>query len=311
MTGYELVLPDGVSVPIGDHPIGIGRGPMNGVVLTDDSVSWQHAQAWIEGGAAWVRDLGSRNGTFVNGQRAAGSVRLSDGDQVRIGVHVVLRLSGGGGPAWRARHLEDVATGARVMFRGDRFVLGSAPGSDLRVASWPPRAATVVLHANGEVWVGTEADEVPIDPARPFEVHGRWLRLVDALMDHAPTVDLSPTGYPYVLTVNGNGAGGPTAVLRDPIDRRELALTGNRGVLLFALARQWARDADRPAAERGWCLTEDVLTALWGRGSKDANPLNVLVHRLRAHLTEEGFDPWFLEKRRGAIRLALSEVVLT
>ena len=91
-----------------------------------------------------------------------------------------------------------------------------------------------------------------------------------------------------------------------------MTLTGNRGVLLFVLARKLARDreAGTVRGEEGWCATEDVLTGVWGRGQKSANHLNVLVHRLRGQLAEEGFDPWFVEKRRGGIRLRVRDVVL-
>jgi hypothetical protein len=53
------------------------------------------------------------------------------------------------------------------------------------------------------------------------------------------------------------------------------------------------------------------VTGVWGRGRKTANHLNVLVHRLRGQLEEAGFDPWFVEKRRGGIRIRCREVVLS
>jgi pSer/pThr/pTyr-binding forkhead associated (FHA) protein len=40
----------------------------------------------IEGGVAVLEDLGSKNGTFVHGQRVEGPVRLADGDEIRIGA---------------------------------------------------------------------------------------------------------------------------------------------------------------------------------------------------------------------------------
>ena len=63
---------------------------------------------------------------------------------------------------------------------------------------------------------------------------------------------------------------------------------------------------------RGGCQGQSPPTFprdVWGKkGSADANGLHVLVHRLRKELKEAGFDPWFIEKRRKAIRLALREV---
>ena len=62
----------------------IGRGSDADVVLDDAGVSRNHAQITLEGGGAVVRDLGSTNGTFVNGERA-NSARLTDGATITIG----------------------------------------------------------------------------------------------------------------------------------------------------------------------------------------------------------------------------------
>lgn len=316
MVRFEILLPGGgPAVPLGETPVRVGRGPVNDVVIADDSVSWHHAQLWTEGGTAWVRDLGSRNGTFVNGERAPASVRLAAGDELRFGAQALVQLRGLGDVStpWRSRYVEDLGTGVRVLVRSDRFVLGAAPGSDLRIDAWPERAATILLHPNGEVWVGTEAREWQVDVGQPFDVLGRSLRVVeDVVGTHAPTVDIGAQAYPYVVQATGNAPGGPQVALSDPTTQRNLLLTGNRGVLLFVLARQLARDreAGLGVAEQGWCTTEDVLVAVWGRGHKDANHLNVLVHRVRGQLGDEGFDPWFVEKRRGGIRLRVQQVVI-
>jgi TM2 domain-containing membrane protein YozV len=62
----------------------IGRDSSNGVVLNDVSVSRAHAEISFLRGMARVRDLGSSNGTFVDGARVTDS-GLSDGQHVRIG----------------------------------------------------------------------------------------------------------------------------------------------------------------------------------------------------------------------------------
>lgn len=62
----------------------VGRDPANNLVLNDASVSRAHAEIFLQGGMARVRDLGSSNGTFVNGTRVTDSA-LYDGQNVRIG----------------------------------------------------------------------------------------------------------------------------------------------------------------------------------------------------------------------------------
>jgi len=59
------------------------------VVLADDTfVSQVHARVFERDGRTWVEDLGSRNGTFVNGKRIDAPTRLRRGDQVQFGQTV-------------------------------------------------------------------------------------------------------------------------------------------------------------------------------------------------------------------------------
>ncbi len=71
----------------------IGRAPENDVVVDDLLVSWHHAELHSTPGGFELVDLGSRNGTFVNGQPIR-RVRLDELDLVAIG-RSLLRLSGG------------------------------------------------------------------------------------------------------------------------------------------------------------------------------------------------------------------------
>jgi pSer/pThr/pTyr-binding forkhead associated (FHA) protein len=81
----SLILPDGVAVAIGRAPIVIGRLPECTVVLADTNISRRHAQVTLEGGDVVVTDLGSTNGTFVNGRRIARAV-VKPGDEVLVGA---------------------------------------------------------------------------------------------------------------------------------------------------------------------------------------------------------------------------------
>jgi pSer/pThr/pTyr-binding forkhead associated (FHA) protein len=69
-----------------DAPLEIGRDPDAGLVLTDDlQVSRRHARLTPEEEGVLVEDLGSRNGTEVNGHRLSGSVLAHPGDRIVIG----------------------------------------------------------------------------------------------------------------------------------------------------------------------------------------------------------------------------------
>jgi DNA-binding response OmpR family regulator len=68
-----------------DETINIGRGVENDIVVTSRRVSREHAQVRREGRRAILIDLGSTNGTFLNGERVLAPVELRDGDSVSIG----------------------------------------------------------------------------------------------------------------------------------------------------------------------------------------------------------------------------------
>ncbi len=74
--------------PLGEE-ITVGRGGGCGIVLPDDHfVSTVHARVFRRGDEVYVEDLGSRNGTFVNGSPVASPIRLRRGDRVQFGETV-------------------------------------------------------------------------------------------------------------------------------------------------------------------------------------------------------------------------------
>ncbi len=85
-------------VPLDDAPLSIGKGPAVDVRLTDDpTVSRLHAIVEPVGRGWCVRDLGSHNGTFVNGARVWSQQALHTGDEITVGTtHVVYRAHGPG-----------------------------------------------------------------------------------------------------------------------------------------------------------------------------------------------------------------------
>lgn len=62
----------------------LGRGSEADIVVDDPGVSRQHAEIQVSGGAATIRDLGSTNGMFVNGERTD-AARLVDGSTITMG----------------------------------------------------------------------------------------------------------------------------------------------------------------------------------------------------------------------------------
>jgi DNA-binding winged helix-turn-helix (wHTH) protein len=72
-------------IPLEEGENVIGRAPDAGVWIDAPSVSRHHARIVLGPGGATVEDLGSRNGTYLHGQRLTSPQPLADGDQIRIG----------------------------------------------------------------------------------------------------------------------------------------------------------------------------------------------------------------------------------
>ncbi|GHF80351.1 FHA domain-containing protein [Streptomyces filamentosus] len=76
----------------GPYPLRIGRDPANGLRLTHETASRLHAELSLQDGLWILRDLGSTNGTTVNGRRVVGAVVVRAGDVVGFG-ETTFRLS--------------------------------------------------------------------------------------------------------------------------------------------------------------------------------------------------------------------------
>ena len=75
-----------------DKELKIGRAPENDVCIRDQSISQHHARVVLTPkGAVFVEDLGSTNGTYVNGEKVVRHA-LWDGDKVHLGPHHVLKF---------------------------------------------------------------------------------------------------------------------------------------------------------------------------------------------------------------------------
>lgn len=70
----------------------IGRAQNAEVRVEDDGISRTHARLRAETDKAWVEDMGSRNGTFVNGTKISAPVELHEGDKIQVGRGTVIRF---------------------------------------------------------------------------------------------------------------------------------------------------------------------------------------------------------------------------
>ena len=110
----------------------IGRSSRNDICISDPFASRLHAEIRRENEQVLLVDNGSANGTFVNGQRVTGSLRLSVGDIVRIGETEIEYSSGE----------QDMLSGATVFLTG---LPGQSLPADTITSPIPARSTTDLI----------------------------------------------------------------------------------------------------------------------------------------------------------------------
>ncbi len=150
-------------VPLDQVALTIGRKPDNDIVLPPNYVSGYHGRLERRGMVWHYVDLGSTNGTFVNGQRAQ-SATLRDGDILRIGdpqgnsVSLTFRTAGAvGAPAPAAG---PIRMGATALGMKTSLTIGRDPQADIPltapIISWHHARLDRGLHAGGQGHILTD-----------------------------------------------------------------------------------------------------------------------------------------------------------
>jgi ABC transport system ATP-binding/permease protein len=124
------VLHRGRRLALGPGGITIGRLEDNDIAIPSNAVSRHHARITPVEGGHWIVDLGSRNGTLLNGERFRGESRwLANGDTVVVGGEP-LRFLTGDETRFEAARPAMLTTG-RIRFSGDRLRVGRDDANDV------------------------------------------------------------------------------------------------------------------------------------------------------------------------------------
>lgn len=67
----------------------VGRGSFCDIILTDEYVSIRHCKVFLENGEVFIEDLGSTNGTLVDGEKIEKKSGLKAGQSIHIGISVL------------------------------------------------------------------------------------------------------------------------------------------------------------------------------------------------------------------------------
>ena len=139
---------EGRSIELPDGEATIGRSRNCTVAVKDVTVSRHHATIWFEAGKAKVRDIGSSNGTYVNGRRVQGESALASGDKVSVGeTEMLVRIVA---PA------ESPEATVRIEF-GDLF----CP----RCGAPVPRGASACVACSQLIAAPASGETAPVAPA--------------------------------------------------------------------------------------------------------------------------------------------------
>jgi len=179
----------------------IGRGSDCEIVLPERPVSRHHAQIERDNSGYLLRDLGSKNGTYVNGQEVRDKpYRLKDGDEIQIALCV--RMGFVGADATLPLELTGPNRGLRVDRAARRvFIGGHELTPPLSVAQY--RLLELLFEHEGHV---VSRDEIVAAVWPEEETMGISEQAIDALVrrlrDRVSAVDPDHT---YIVTVRGHG----------------------------------------------------------------------------------------------------------
>ncbi len=118
----------GAAAPVVGGSATIGREPECDLQVLDSEVSRRHAKITVRDGVATIDDLGSSNGTYVNGERTLTSYKLAPEDRIQIG-EATLQLTSPIFAGEAARTLPPQVTGVRDVLAQPAKLLGAESGN--------------------------------------------------------------------------------------------------------------------------------------------------------------------------------------
>jgi pSer/pThr/pTyr-binding forkhead associated (FHA) protein len=179
----------------------IGRSIDCDVVLPKRQVSRHHAEIERDDGGYLLRDLGSKNGTYVNGEKVQGEpYRLKDGDEIQIALYVKLGFVGA--DATVPLELSGPYKGLRIDRPAKRVFIG---GQELSPPLSPAqyRLLEILLDNEGRV---VSRDAIVRAVWSEEEAFGVTEQAIDALLHRLrERIEAMDPDHEYIVTVRGHG----------------------------------------------------------------------------------------------------------
>lgn len=286
-------LREGTVIELGSR-LRIGRASDAGLKLANPCVSLEHATVrW--GGDAWeVRDLGSRNGTFVDGAVivAGETVPIDTGTRLAFGDLE---------EAWEVLEAEPPSVFAE---REDGEIATGRDG--LLVLPDVAQPELSIFQSNDGTWRVEHEDgsASEVEDGGEIEAGGaRWLVHLPAVFEGTPAFQSAPTldtiSLRFSVSLDEERVL-VEVVHRGRVTRLEPAW---HGYVLLTLARLRQSEQHLSLPERGWVKRDRLLSML----RMDSNNLNVAIHKAREQLLAAGVlgGAGVVEVRRGQRRFGI------
>jgi len=185
--------PTGREHPLADECCTIGRAVESDIVVTSKRVSREHARVRRDGWRMVLEDLGSTNGTFLNGERVLTPVALQDGDRIKIG-DVILTF-----------HDPDVTYRDTPFPELEVDVEAGVVRVDRRVVELSPKEFALLVYLYGNRGQVCSKDDIG-DGVWPEYHEGVYDYQIENLMRRLRAkVELDPANPQLLLTVRGLG----------------------------------------------------------------------------------------------------------
>lgn len=274
----------------------VGRSAACTVRIEGTYVSGEHAKLLWTGGQWRVKDLGSKNGTFVDGAR------------LKVGTSAVVRAGSkiGFGEEDNLFELVDDGPPNAMAVDVDSGDLVRAGGELLTLPSADEPSVSVYPDNNGGGWVmeDAEGEPSPVKEGDVVEVGGRHFRLhLPVTMEATPLIEssLPLDAVSLSLAVSADEERVEITIRRGAQEKK--LESREHSYLLLVLARARQEDEGLPPGQRGWREVRRLNEML----KTDANWVYVATHRARQQFANAGIHgaAGIVEVRRGSRRLGV------
>ncbi len=279
----------------------VGRSPDNELVLDDPLVSQLHAVVrWVVPGKWEVRDLGSRNGTYLSG------VRLSPGERHDLRPGALISFGNGTTP-WQVEDItrpypevRDLATGIREIGTEHWLTIHGADGSSAdileeRPGKWQIEVAGLVTDVANDQILAVGGSRFKL--ALPLPVPETEQRSDSIELGEFSFWPLRDTSLTFFVSSDFESVG-LKVVSTTKVWETHKAY--NRALLALAEARLRDQQAGRlHADDQGWLYGDELCTLADYDG---ISRLNVEIHRARSDFARQGVPgaPAIVQRRRGS-----------